>query len=471
MAKMNEKKKIATVATTGFLLCAAAGGGVWWAEGLVAESETAIDAAKVSIQAADAKIAKIPDLEKDVIILRENVDAYTKILPDQSEVNDFLRTTERFAYQSGVVLHDFLKGATGKRGKNYSHYSYRLQIEATLWQFMKFINSFENHDRFIRVVQYDLKSAARDVVDRAVASGADPRHEIDLVLETFVYEGKDSGGDIEIPNYAKKRDRFASEIASGAEAVALARYDYVEDTVRRDIFVDPRPSVTGPSFGDNPLIVQKKIIEGFVERIAAARDLHGQWAAGQDYLSKESLARELRDLMTGIEEEAVLAQPRITHQSLLAEWNSTVQQPLRSIWQDLRGFDPEVEAATTLTEERLLGVLEQMRGAAQRGEYESAIRMHGEVAEQLEFPEEDVRFGIAMQIHKTKAAVETLVEFGEIPMSIEGVVVFEEGRSGLLINGQVFEEGEYLDDDLLLKAVAKEQADFVFRGFVVRKKW
>jgi len=60
MAKMTEKKKIATVATTGFLLCAAAGGGVWWADGLVAESETAIEAAKTSIQAADAKIAKIP---------------------------------------------------------------------------------------------------------------------------------------------------------------------------------------------------------------------------------------------------------------------------------------------------------------------------------------------------------------------------------------------------------------------------
>ena len=51
------------------------------------------------------------------------------------------------------------------------------------------------------------------------------------------------------------------------------------------------------------------------------------------------------------------------------------------------------------------------------------------------------------------------------------VVVFDEGRSGLLVNGKVYEEGEYLEESLLLKNVGREHADFVFKGFVVRKKW
>jgi Tfp pilus assembly protein PilO len=471
MPKLNESKKILAISAGGLVLCLAAGGGVWWAKGLVEEREQQIATSKDAINAAESKIAKIPDLERDVIILRENVDAYTKILPEQSEVTDFLRTTERFAYQSGVILNDFLKGATGKKGNKYSHYSYRLEIKATLWQFMKFMNLFESHDRFIRVVSFNLKSASKDDIDRAQNAGVFPQHNISLVLETFVYEGKNAGKNVDIPNYAKKRERYAAEIAEGTRAIDLERYDYVEDRMRRDLFVDPRPTVGGPNIGDNPLKLQKDLVDTFAARVVQARGLHDQWRRGEDYLSKESLARQLRDMISGIEQDMVVAQQKITHQTLVGDWNSKVAQPLREIAQAVRGFASDAEAADSMTEERLMQVLVEMRSAVRRGDYELAIRKHDEVAERLVFPEEDPRFGLALQVQKTKESVQAIVEFAEIPMNIGGVVVFDEGRSGLMVNGKSYEEGEYLDDKLLLKAVAREHADFVFRGFVIRKKW
>lgn len=470
MAKLNENRKILAIGAGGLTMCLAAGGGIWWAKGVVEQVETEIVATEQKIDDAKRKIDQIPDLEKEVIILRENVEAYTKILPEQSEVNDFLRTANRFALQSGVNVSAFLKGVTGsKRGNKYSHYSYRLEIEATLWQFLKFINLFESYDRFVRVVQFDIKPADREGIDRALAEGKDPRHRMALVVETFVYEGKNSTKNVDIPNYAKKREKLASEILAGAQAIELARFDYVEEVGRRDIFVDPRPAVGGANLGDNQRAMQKKTIDEFVQRLAEAQTLHEQWQTSTDYLTKESLARRLRELMGVLEQDTVTAQPKITTQSLVSDWNNQVIQPMRQILRDLRGV--EDEAPDAVDEEQLRAILAEMRAAVQRGEYDAATRLHDEVIDRLTFPEQDPRFALALQIQKTKEAVQTIVEFSDIPMKIAGVVVFDEGRSGLLVNGKVYEEGEYLDENLLLKSVGREQADFVFKGFVVRKKW
>ena len=52
--------------------------------------------------------------------------------------------------------------------------------------------------------------------------------------------------------------------------------------------------------------------------------------------------------------------------------------------------------------------------------------------------------------------------------AVQGVVVNgDRGSSGILLNGEVFEEGEYVQDDLLVKRVETEQIWFVFRGLTL----
>jgi hypothetical protein len=46
-------------------------------------------------------------------------------------------------------------------------------------------------------------------------------------------------------------------------------------------------------------------------------------------------------------------------------------------------------------------------------------------------------------------------------------VVSHGGRSGVLLNGEVYEEGDYISDDLLVKTVEEEQVWFVFRGLTL----
>ena len=82
MANWTQKKQLFAICGGAGLVCALAVGGVFYAQGLIAEIETAIDGKQQSIAAAETKIGQIPTLEKETIILRENLGEYVKILPD-----------------------------------------------------------------------------------------------------------------------------------------------------------------------------------------------------------------------------------------------------------------------------------------------------------------------------------------------------------------------------------------------------
>ncbi|MBK8101149.1 MAG: hypothetical protein IPK26_29050 [Planctomycetes bacterium] len=61
----------------------------------------------------------------------------------------------------------------------------------------------------------------------------------------------------------------------------------------------------------------------------------------------------------------------------------------------------------------------------------------------------------------------TAIEFQQLDLKVTGVLVNQDGRSGLLLNGEVFEEGEYVSDDLLVQKVEEESVRFVFRGLTL----
>ena len=61
----------------------------------------------------------------------------------------------------------------------------------------------------------------------------------------------------------------------------------------------------------------------------------------------------------------------------------------------------------------------------------------------------------------------TAIEFKALDLKVQGVIVDHNGRSGVLLNGEVYEEGDYIAEDLLVKMVEEEQIWFVFRGLTL----
>ena len=168
MNKLTEKQKLLAIGGGALGICLLAAGGVWWAQGLIEEVEASIAKKRKDIAAAEQKIAKIPGTEKEVIILRENLDSYVKILPEEADLNTFVKKLNQFEQSSGIQTVMFQPGRpsrqNGKVKERFSRIEYVYEMEATLWQYLKFINQIENYERFVAITDFSIQqSKKRDV--------------------------------------------------------------------------------------------------------------------------------------------------------------------------------------------------------------------------------------------------------------------------------------------------------------------
>jgi Tfp pilus assembly protein PilO len=117
MAKLTQKQTLLMITGVTVALCGLSAGGVYWASGLIEEERVAIEAKETSIRAARKKIDQIPGVENEVIVLRENVANYVKILPQEAELTEFARDSQRFAVLSGISIDRFVPVRGGAKGR------------------------------------------------------------------------------------------------------------------------------------------------------------------------------------------------------------------------------------------------------------------------------------------------------------------------------------------------------------------
>ena len=102
------------------------------------------------------------------------------------------------------------------------------------------------------------------------------------------------------------------------------------------------------------------------------------------------------------------------------------------------------------------------------GRLEQARKRYEDVVDRLAVPSDDARYDLAVQAKRWHLKAVTALDFKQLDLNVQGVVVNgDRGSSGILLNGEVFEEGEYVQDDLLVKRVEAEQIWFVFRGLTL----
>ena len=102
--KEDERKKIFVILGGSAVLVLVFAAVAYFEYGRVKKIRTEMQGVEGQIAAAETKRQKIPKLEKDVIVLRENLAEYVKILPDDREVNDVLTRINQFAEMTGVVV-------------------------------------------------------------------------------------------------------------------------------------------------------------------------------------------------------------------------------------------------------------------------------------------------------------------------------------------------------------------------------
>jgi Tfp pilus assembly protein PilO len=473
MAKLSEKQILLAVGGAALVLCGIGGAGVWWSMGLVEEQETAIARKQSQIEAARRKIRKIPKIEKAVIILRENVHQYVKILPQERELNKFFRTAQRFAIQSGINIEKALPGRQARGRRAFESVVYRFEFQANLWQFMKFINFFENYDRFVKV--RDVRMSKTRTRGQARQAG-EMTHSFIVTVETYVYNVQGKGKLTAIPNYPNKRDSLRHEIASSLQDISSERYEFKGQQGRRDIFVDPREfHSAGTDGSDSPRMPPQKQKE-YIENTAAQIGTYQRyWKESLDpsltifkkYELQKRVSKGLVEL-AGIVDQ-VTEHNLISNQALKVRWYKEVLMPLKRLRKQV--MTGEIDADKYLSIEDFKQLNEDLRTDLLEGSLQQAVNRFQNVQPKLEVPAGDPRYQERIRAEGYVLRARVAMDFSAMTLEISGVVVNEDGKSGVILNKQVFQEGDWVTDQLFIKGVRREEVEFVYKGFTLVKTW
>ncbi len=470
MAKLTEKQKMLAVGGAALGICLIAGAGVVWASGLIEELEQTIEQKRTEIAAAEAKIAKVPSTEKEVVILRENLGEYVKILPEDQGLEDFVKMLNQFERSSGIQTINFQPSRParkdGKVVERFERIEYQYELTATLWQFMKFINSIENYERLVSITDFAITPVtARESETR----DGDVVHSIKLTMETYTYNPASTGQDVTIPDYNDKKDLLREEIVKRMQPIRLDRYEHRGSRGRRDIFVDPRER-EGQAEGA-PIEEQRAILERYLGEVQRLRAVNLKLAKPDlTIFDQFTFERELKEGLTKLEEavQEVTQKQQITSPTLRQRWVNEVVEPLADM-KSTRGGKSEREMRDPyLSADEMQQLVDSMSQLLTEGDLQSASDRFEAISPRLLVPESDPRYSLAVAAKVLQVRVQTAIDFSALDLKIQGVVVNHEGgRSGVLLNGNVFEEGEYISDELMLRRVEEEQVWFVFRGLTL----
>ena len=202
--KFDEKKQLLIVtALCGLVFCGefAIGWGLSKDNSEISESLFQLDQRQASAQ---DKIARIPEMQGKAHTLSQIVREYTAILPEKDEVlrDAFVDTITGLSRDAGLVIQgaepvDIEKKtirSSRRRSKtptiteqkqDFIRHKYRFELLGEFSQLHRFINSVENHPRFLRVDGIELLPSEQGA---DLVSASHPIKKPVVEISTYVYD-------------------------------------------------------------------------------------------------------------------------------------------------------------------------------------------------------------------------------------------------------------------------------------------
>jgi Tfp pilus assembly protein PilO len=430
------------------------------ARGEVAGLRANIDSSRKLIEGTGA-------LERDVIVLREVSEVMKKILPDTDDVNNLVRTFQKFSEESAVRISGLKKKPNDARDKgDFNKVAYTLSLEADAFQFLDFLDLIENHRRFMCVPNFHITAASRNTQpsDKAV----EPAHKMQVDVETYVYEPQKDSKPVKIDGYDRKRDLLKGEIDRRKSSLVLSSYTYRGARGRRDPWIDPRVPVLG---GPSTLTVaeQMEVVEKLIERTKAVLGLWDLFKGADSPISELTTRADLEAALAQLEDEvrSVVAEKSIRYVPSERKLKIEVVDCLARLRKDITRSEAEGPSANKLRE-----IENVMAEHQQKGEYKLELEAFQAVAPQLVLAEKDpLRKPLVDRLREMGAQAQTVLDFQKIEIKVGGVAVGDDGISSVLINGKSVGVGDMLDQTLLVRAIRPDEIEFIFRGIIFARRF
>jgi hypothetical protein len=291
-----------------------------------------------------------------------------------------------------------------------------------------------------------------------------------VTVETYVYNPSTKATATKISNYEAKAKLLSDEIVTAGNLDLRVPYEFRGREGRRDIFVDPREMESGDSI--TPLVDQQAMIDEFGKLLG---DLRDKWthslAVGVSMFERIELQRSVKSGLQDFEErtDRVRTNNLIKGKTLMKRWLEEVQAPYEMIAGKVR--NEESTGSRFLPETEFLSLITVMQAKLRAGDLEGVLTQHSYVRARIEAPKESALYKLRLRVEGLVTQAKIGLEFGAMPLEISGVLVQSDRKSGVILNGLIYEEGEYINPDLFVKKVRDDEVEFVYKGFTLTKTW
>ncbi len=470
---MNQKKLWMTVLGVGGGLMLVNAFLIWSSYGEIASARENVTGLHDSIDASRKLLAQTSALERDVIVLRETEEAIKEILPDEQDLNNFVRDLRSFEEESGVRITGLKKKADPgvRKGKDtstdFEKVTYQLSIEADAFQWLAFLDRVESHSRFMTVPSFKLAAAARHQVE----SGKEPyAHKIQMDIETYVYAPQGALSPVKVDGYQRKRELLLGEIARHKSALAIQTYQFRGQRNRRDPWVDPRISVQqAESEGQIAVEVQIQMVADLVARADEVEKDFDAWKTAENDVDKKLKRAELEKKLASLEED-VRRTLEAGSISFAPSKNALDHQVAERI-AHLRESMTVKEDGKGVNIDELSALVETMHHHMQSAEYDLALAAFSNVEPRLPPAEQDPqRKPLVDEARAIAKDAKIATDFGKLELKIGGVMIAEGSPPVALINGRALSEGDMVDSDLIIRSIHRDEIEFIFRGVILLRK-
>jgi Tfp pilus assembly protein PilO len=432
---------------------------------------------RAELDRADAQIREIGRLEERIIVLRETVNEYVRILPDDKEINSFVDQLTQFAARSDVRVKKLddedVRARSGRNKKGataaFDRVVYKLSLEGNCEQLLAFMDLFENHERFVKISSFKIEH--RETTQEGVDPFSVP-HQIDLDLETYVYNPKVKSKDnVVIPQETQKLERLKAAGLVGGDGVpdlVLASYRHEPGLERRDLFFDPR--IIGAQklrATEEERAAQRSMLEEYVSRLQRlAADLAEEAKIENTVRRLQASEKINKDLMAmGADVAKAKADRIFTVEEIRNRFETEVELPFQKM---VDGRQLKIEDSPVLGQQ-IEECVAKMRVAMDDSRWEEVVTLHDEVTRMsaaVTGADIKVMLKDAGAMHKVARAH---LDFNARPISFGGAVCFENdpAHAVVIINGRSYAPGESVDQDLVVRAISPASITFEFRGIVL----
>jgi hypothetical protein len=463
---VNERQAWLTILIGGSTLAVGLGALIYLQTGKIGEAETEVETLRTKVVSSRKLIEGTSTLEREVIVQREMSEVIRDVLPDEEDMNNWVRTIQGFSEESGVRIRALKKKPDDPRAKKgaFDDVMYTFTLESDAFELLDFVNLVETHERLMRVPRLKITAAKRQKVEESGAAA----HKAQLDIETFVYEPKNEAPPVKIEGYERKRDLMVGEINRRRLDLAFTSFTYRGARGRRDPWVDPRVPVDGGSSLSVP--EQMDIVQGLYLQM---QDVLTQWGVvkGTKNVVEEMMANhDLEEMLVHLEEEVrrVEVEGAITYLPSQRRFQLEVVDSLVALRQALSAIDgsrgPSVE--------RLREVLDSMDRYLVQEEYEHVLDTFRIIANQLDFIEDDPLRKPFVEKLRRKALIARIVrEFEEIEIDVGGVAIIDGRPAVAHINGEPLSAGDMIGNNLLIKEIRSNEIEFIYRGVVLARSF